>query len=138
MSYEMRREIREAIAAGQRARESLLAARDRLERAGNWGLFDLFGGDLLSGIMKHQRVQEASNCLERARADLMTFRKELGDLSVPVDFAVRVDSFLTFADFFFDGLLVDYLVQSKIHRAKEQVNDALIHVEQLLSGLQQM
>ena len=38
------REIDEAIRAGQRARSSLLQAKDCLKSAGNWGLLDMFGG----------------------------------------------------------------------------------------------
>lgn len=39
-----RREIDEAIRAGQQARSSLLQAKDCLKSAGNWGLLDMFGG----------------------------------------------------------------------------------------------
>lgn len=37
--------------------------------------------------------------------------------------------------FFFDGFVVDYLVQSKISDAKEQVSDAIYRVEQIMNEL---
>lgn len=38
------REIQEAVAAGERALDSLRAAEKSLNSAGGWGLFDMFGG----------------------------------------------------------------------------------------------
>ena len=37
----MRREMQEAIAAGERALLSLRSAREKLDSAGNWGIFDM-------------------------------------------------------------------------------------------------
>lgn len=48
---------------------------------------------------------------------------------------MEVGSFLSFADFFFDGFVADYLVQSKISDAKGQVSDAIRRVEQILRDL---
>ena len=49
MTNEMR-EIREAIQAGERALTSLRKAEEKLTCASNWGLWDIFGGGLISGI----------------------------------------------------------------------------------------
>ena len=57
------------------------------------------------------------------------------DVNIPLDLRMEVGSFLSFADFFFDGFVADYLVQSKISEAKEQVSDAIIRVEQILDEL---
>ena len=46
-----------------------------------------------------------------------------------------MSDFLTFADFFFDGVIADYLVQSKIAEARAQVSDAIYQVERLLRDL---
>lgn len=50
---------------------------------------------------------------------------------------MEISSFLSFADFFFDGLVSDYLVQSKIADAKEQVDEAINYVETLMVKLKQ-
>lgn len=42
---------------------------------------------------------------------------------------------LSFADWFFDGFAVDWMVQSRINQAKEQVEEAIYRVERILSGL---
>ena len=48
---------------------------------------------------------------------------------------MEVGGFLSFADFFFDGLVADYLVQSKIATAREQVDDAITMVKNILTSL---
>lgn len=128
-------EIREAVAAGERALTSLRRAQEKLDSARNWGLFDLFGGGFITDMIKHSRMNDASALMENARADLLVFQRELRDVYVPTEFRMEVSDFLTFADFFFDGVIADYLVQSKIADARAQVGDAIYQVERLLRDL---
>ena len=73
--------------------------------------------------------------MEVAKTDLKRLQRELKDVNIPLDLRMEVGSFLSFADFFFDGFVADYLVQSKISEAKEQVSDAIIRVEKILNEL---
>lgn len=131
----MRREMNEAIQAGERALISLKTAQSQLKSAGNWGLFDMFGGGLFSSMIKHSKMNDASRYMEDAKRDLLVFQRELKDVNVPMDLRMEVGSFLSFADFFFDGFVADYLVQSKITEAREQVEDAIRMVENILRDL---
>lgn len=131
----MRREMKEAIDAGERALSSLRMAQEKLNSAGNWGLFDMFGGGLFSTMIKRSKMDDARELMETAKSDLKRFQKELKDVNIPLDMRMEVGSFLSFADFFFDGFVADYLVQSKISDAKEQVSDAIIRIEQILNEL---
>ena len=65
--YDRNKEIREAIRAGERALDSLQEANRQLNSAGNWGLVDIFGGNTISGLMKHMKVNNASRCVDDAR-----------------------------------------------------------------------
>ena len=129
--YDAERERQEAVRAGERALESLRDAEHYLGGARLWGIVDLFGGSGLSGLVKHVRIGEASRCLERAKSDLRLFQKELRDVD-----AIRIDigGFLTFADFFFDGIIADWLVQSKIQEARRQVADAIKYARMVSTG----
>ena len=129
------KEIREARAAGNDTLVSLRNAQQLLNSAGNWGLLDMFGGGLLSGMMKHSKLSQANNQMEQARARIRSFQKELQDINVPGSFGVNVSDFLVFADFFFDGLIADWMVQSKISEAKMQVNQAIEKVGRILNDL---
>ena len=128
-------EIREAIVAGERALDSLYAARDQLKGARGWGFIDLFGGGFLTDVIKHRKIIQASNCMENAKYHLQIFQRELNDVNLLLNLRMEIGGFLSFADFFFDGFVADYLVQSKITSARKQVEDAIVNVTNVLEAL---
>lgn len=130
------REIREAREAGERALQSLHEAQENLDSARRWGIWDLIGGGLFTDLVKHSKIDNASMYLETAKRDLEVFQRELRDVDVPLNIRIDIGSFLSFADFFLDGLVADYLVQSRIADAREQVEDAIHRVEQILRELE--
>ena len=50
MAYDLEKEKREAIEAGNRALRSLREAQNNLNSAKNWGIWDMFGGGFISKI----------------------------------------------------------------------------------------
>ena len=134
----MSREVKEAIAAGESALVSLQMAQERLNGARGWGIIDILGGGFLSNMIKHSNMRDASVYMEAAKRDLQIFERELRDVSISQNLELEVGSFLTFADFFFDGIVADYLVQSKIADAREEVQEAISRVESLLAELKRM
>ena len=103
--------------------------------AGNWGLLDIFGGDTISGLMKHKKIGDAERYIDDAKRDLRSFSRELGNIQGIENLNIDVGGFLTFADFFFDGFLADVMVQSKINNAKKQADEAIRRVESVLGRL---
>ena len=98
--YNIEKEMREAIEAGENALYSLRAAKEELRKAGNWGIADLLGGGFFVSLIKHSKMDEASRLMEQARYDLKKFQKELRDVTVNTDLSLNCGDFLTFADFF--------------------------------------
>lgn len=129
------REVNEAIQAGTRALRSLQQARESLNSAGNWGIVDLLGGGLISTFAKHSKMNDAERQIEQARSDLRRFRKELTDVDAFADIHIETGDFLAFADYFFDGLIADWMMQSRINDAKQQVDNAIQKVETVLRRL---
>ena len=80
------------------------------------------------------KMSDAEREIEEARYSLQRFSKELRDVTGYS--SIHIDEFLTFADFVFDGLLADVWVQSKISKAKEQCDDAIVRVSQIKSELE--
>lgn len=76
--------------------------------------------------------------METAKRDLRIFQRELNDVQMFLNLNLNISDFLTFADFFFDGLITDYLVQSKINEARKQVWTAIKQVEKFLIDLQKL
>ncbi len=134
----MNQEIREAIDAGERALISLRAAQDKLNSARNWGIFDMIGGSFFSSLMKRSQIDGASEYMAQAQLDLRRLQKELRDIQIPMDLKIEVSDFLSFADVFFDNLLVDWMVQNKIAEARGQVEDAIFRVESILMDLRNL
>lgn len=131
-------EIREAIAAGRKTLYYLESAQGYLNSAKDWGFWDMIGGGFFFGMMKHSKLEDAQDALEQARYEMHSFQKELRDVRIPLDFRVDIDGFLYFADFFFDGIVADWLVQSRIQESREQVDDAREQVTLILEDLERM
>lgn len=133
--YDESKEIREAVISGEKALVSLKDAKRYLDSARSWGVVDIFGGDLFSGLMKHSNIDKASQAMDRAKHDLRDFQQELHDVHDLPDMHIDMGDFMTFADYFFDGFIVDFMVQSKINEARQQVNNAISRVEGILQQI---
>lgn len=138
MEYNVEKEKREAIEAGQRALNNLYTARENLNSAKNWGLVDMFGGGFFTTMMKQSRMDQAKRNMDLAKLALRNFSKELNDVNIACNLSLDMGDFLTFADYFFDGFAVDWMVQDRINKARNQVEEAIQRVEHALNQLQSM
>ena len=138
MGYDIEKEKREAIEAGHRALNSLSTAKENLNSAKNWGLVDMFGGGFFSTMLKHSKMDQAKENMEQAKYDLRNFSRELNDVNMACNLNINTGDFLSFADYFFDGFIVDWMVQDRINHAKDQVEDAIRRTEYIVNQLQQM
>lgn len=131
----MNQDIAEAISAGERALSSLRQAREKLDSAGTWGIIDMLGGGFITDMLKHSKMEDASRCIEAAKAELRTFVDELDDVDILPGKNLDMSEFLSFADFFFDGIAADFFVQSKISDAKKKVDEAIREVSSIVNML---
>ncbi len=129
-------EMNEAIIAGKKALNSMKEAKETLNSAGNWGIWDMLGGGLFVDMIKHSKLDDAQDKLQDAKFQLQIFQCELKDVDLPYHLGIEISDFLTFADFFFDGIIADWLVQSRINDAKEELNNAIEQVEKMVENLQ--
>ena len=138
MVYAIEKEKREAIEAGCRALDSLHAAENNLNSAKNWGMVDMFGGGFLSTMLKHSKMDQAKQNMEQAKYDLRNFSRELNDVNMVCNLNININDFLAFADYFFDGFVVDWMVQDRINNAKRQVEEAIRRTENIINQLRSM
>ena len=129
------KEIREARLAGQEALDCLNRAAESLKSAGNWGIVDMLGGGLISTFVKHSKMNNADALVQQARSALKRFQKELTDMENVAEFHIETGDFLSFADYFFDGIIADWLVQSRINEARTQVENARQKVMYIMGQL---
>ena len=131
-------EISEALMAADMASMSLQKAEELLQKASSWGIWDMLGGGFFSTMFKHNRTDEAQAAMNEARGHLRRLKRELLDVNLTGDLKMDVGSFLTFADYFFDGVIADWMVQSKIGDALNQVREARRQVSGIRKRLQEM
>lgn len=132
MSYDLEKEKREAIDAGNRALRSLRDAQNNLDSAKNWGIWDMIGGGFISTMVKQSKMNEAKRNMDQARYDLENFSKELKDVNIACHLDIETGDFLSFADYFFDNFFVDWMVQDRINQASDQVAEAIQRVETII------
>lgn len=138
MVYDQEREIKEAIYAIDTTLGYLNEAKGYLNSASNWGIFDMLGGGFFSTMIKRGKMNDANRCLEKAKRSVINTKKELNDINQTIDVDLEIDGFLSFADYFFDGLVADWMVQSKINSAQKQVDQAinmLMEIRNTLSSI---
>ncbi len=130
------KEIREAIAAGQKALHGMDKVIDSLRSAKNWGTYDMLGGGFISTAIKHSRIDDAKEAAYQVQQQLRCFQKELADIGTNTEIKIDIGSFSKFADYFFDGLIFDWAVQSKINRSLENVLDVSKRINRVVLHLQ--
>lgn len=133
-----KRELQEAISAGQIALECTDRILESLGSAEGWGTWDLFGGGFIADMAKHSHLDDAQAMVEELQTQLRRFRTELADVTISADFQISIDGFLRVADYLFDGIFADWAVLDKINRSQEQVYNTRNQICTVLDQLEQM
>lgn len=129
--------IKEAIHSADIALKKLDLTKIDLKSASGWGVIDFFGGGLFSTLMKHSDMNDAEIHLKEAKTALKKFNDELNDLDKLLDVDVDTFNFLGFADVFMDCVISDWLVQSQIANAQNQVDLAIKKVKEIKEKLEE-
>ncbi len=117
---EQLREIDEAVKVGRAAITAADAALVELDGAAGWATFDILGGGLISDLAKHEKIDAAQSHIEHLNNCIELYKTELGDVDMSFDGRVVSDG-MKFADFFFDGLVSDFLVHDKLEKSTERL-----------------
>ena len=132
-------ELHEALAAGNRALSITRDVQKELDSAENWGTWDMLGGGgLITQMAKHEHLDSAQVLIHKLQNQLRQFKTELADVEIYADLNIQIDEFLRFADWFFDGLIVDWTVQDKIEQAKNDVYTTAAQIQSFLNRLDQL
>ncbi|OZU90581.1 hypothetical protein CIL03_05410 [Virgibacillus indicus] len=128
-------ELKEAITAGEAVKSALEKAVSSLDSAEGWGALDMFGGGMISGLVKHDHIDKSTGFIHQAQSRMRTFQKELLDIDQAAEMHVDISGMLKFADFFFDGLLTDWMVQGRIQDSLAQVRDQQAKIAGIIRNL---
>ena len=128
------REIDEAIRAGERALDSLREAKEQLNSARYWGIYDMIGGGLISSMIKHSKIDRANEWMDQANRDLRCFAKELRDVDSD-DLQIDTGSLVSMLDIFCDNFFSDIMVQKKINDSRARIDALSDRIEDALQAL---
>ncbi len=108
------KEIKEAIVACDDAISTVRHALDQLDSAQGWGIFDLFGGGLISSLIKHDKMDKAEELLGQIERDMEKLEKELSDIKMSLSNYETPSGINRTFDIFFDNFFSDWSTQSSI------------------------
>ncbi|MFD0960566.1 hypothetical protein [Paenibacillus chungangensis] len=129
------KELKEAVSAGRAVLSALDQAKEKLGSAQNWGTYDMLGGGLIATAIKHERIDSAKSAIHNAQSRLRRFQAELKDVERDVHVTIDIGSMLTFADYFFDGFITDWVVQGRINESLQHVEDKRHRIHRIVSQL---
>lgn len=133
---QQRRELREAIDAGETARNTADRVLAELDSAQGWATWDVLGGGVLTDMAKYSKIDNAQNLVETLQIQLQRFKTELADVTIETDLQVSTDGFLRFADYFFDNIFTDWSVMNQIGSAQERTAKTRQQIDSVLQGLE--
>lgn len=129
------KEIKEAITPGNMAIHALSEAIELLDDAGDWGTWDLLGGGLIVDMMKHDKIDKAKLAILNAQTYVQRLQVELQDVNMSLEGSIQITQGAVLADFFFDGLIADWYMQSKISQSRDNVVETYGKIRKVVGTL---
>ena len=131
-------QVEKALSTVNRLIPLVEEAESHFKSARNWSIFDVLGGGLIVDLIKHSKLNKAANSMNEIDFLMRQLRIELGSIAIPNDYRMNVGGFLTFADFFFDGIFADAYMASKIMSSLDEVQKLKNKLYALKSQLEQI
>lgn len=129
------KELQEACSAGNQVASALKQVLRCLEKAEDWGTWDMLGGGMLASSAKHSELDDAADYAQEAQKLLRSFHHELLDVGLESQLEIEMGGFSRFADIFMDGFLFDWMVQSRIEDSIDRVEQVDRQIHRLLQSL---
>lgn len=129
------REIDEALWAGQVAKAALTGLINALSKAQALGKLDMIG--LASNWVKFEHIDDAHRHASAANRALSRFQMELADVRQRHEafLSLELGQLATFADYFLDDMVSDWIVQCRIDRSHASAGIARTRVNRTLTAL---
>lgn len=132
------KEIKEAIRAGKKSLDTAEKIVESLNSAKGWSTWDMLGGGMLADMGKYRELDQVQELVEKLQEELHGLKAELADVHVQADIQAKIDGFLRFADYFFDGIFTDLAVREQIQLSLEQAQKTATQLQTVLARLEVM
>ncbi|MBR0385087.1 MAG: hypothetical protein IJI05_00900 [Erysipelotrichaceae bacterium] len=125
----------DAIKCAEYALTHLYNARDLLSKAKGWGWADIFGGGLITTIVKRNRMGDAQSELVEARRHINRLLSMTNSTEKIGNFMTDDGPFMQFTDYMFDNLITDIVVQQRIESIRQEVDETIYKIEAIKQRL---
>lgn len=136
-TYPRPKEISELMKIVDEALEALENSEIDLKSASGWGIVDLFGGGLITSLIKHNDMDDAQIHMNQAKDALSKLSDQLKTVSNDFDFHFDVMDFTDTLDIFMGNIFSDLLVQSSISEARDKIQKTIESVKILKKQLEE-
>ncbi|MGB1697876.1 MAG: hypothetical protein ACPHK8_05720, partial [Thermoplasmatota archaeon] len=126
-------DIEEARMAAMEAKGFAATVEYWLQNAAEWGVADMLIGGVLVSAVKYDRIRRAQRHLAELQDALRALDKELQDLGPLLERPGMTA--MQAIDIFFDGLFVDWIVQSEIRGNQQKIQTLQSDLDKLLVSL---
>ena len=116
--------------------EQIDRERGDAENLGRWDAWG--GGGLLADAAKYDHLDKAGSMSQSLQKLLGAFHAELADVAVYADVQVEIDEFTRFADFFWDGIFVDFAVLDRIRSARWKMQELDKELDHVMENLRRL
>lgn len=127
----------EAIRAANEALEHLGQAADLLDDASRWGVVDMLGGNMVTTLLKHRKIDDAQDEVNAAKRALQLFVGRIEGID-GVGLNVELGGVLQFFDIFCDNIINDLFAQRRIKESQRRVDEAIAEVTRVRDQLCRM
>ncbi len=125
------KELKEAKEAANQVIIRIDAGLNQLKSASSWGILDIFGGGLISSLVKRNKIGEANRSLEELSISLKALNKELSDVDISLPDAIPDMLSDELFDIVFDNIFTDIRVQGEIKEnliALKELRHAIVEI----------
>lgn len=117
------KELNEAIAVGERAKEIAQNIVSELTEADDLADWDIFMDSMFVDMSKHEHIHSAQSLVGGLQEELRHFKTELADVQIQGNIQIEMDDFSEFADWFFDNIFTDWDIKDKIERSLSEAKE---------------
>ena len=125
------KELKEAKEAANQVIIRIDAGLNQLKSASSWGILDIFGGGLISSLVKRNKIGEANRSLDELSISLKSLNKELSDVDISLPDAIPDRLSDELFDLVFDNIFTDIRVQGEIKEnliALKELRHAVVEI----------
>lgn len=130
-------ELQEAKVASEIVILKIDNAKKTLNSALSWGIFDMFGGGMISSLVKREKIGRANKEITEIREALNSINSELADINIKLTVGISDTLCDKFLDIWFDNIFIDLRVQSEMKNTLHILTELKKTIVELLEIIEQ-